>query len=178
MDPKGFFARLEALAERDSAVVATLRRSVAFDPGTFSPAFPIVEPVVAGLSDRRRRLYYLVAGLWALGQRRSSGPPVPLQAALYRVARGRDSGSIELRFNALLDSDADELPHRLRQVVSLVTADQIAIDWPQLLIDLIGWESDSRYVQQRWARAYWSGSDNAVSTTAADPPEQSASPAH
>jgi CRISPR system Cascade subunit CasB len=167
MDPTRFFARLESLAERDSAVVATLRRSVAFEPGTFSPAFPIVEPVVGGLSDRRRRLYYLAAGLWALGQRRTGGAPVPLPRALHRVGKGRDSASVELRFTALLDSDEDELPHRLRQAVSLVSADQIAIDWPQLLIDLIGWSSDARYVQQRWARAYWSTSDDASPPLAA-----------
>jgi len=177
MDPNAFFARLGALAERDSAVVATLRRSVAFEPGSFSPAFPIVEPVVAGLSDRRRRLYYLAAGLWALGQRRSSGAPVSLPRALHRVGKGRDSSSIELRFTALLDSDEDELPHRLRQAVSLVSADQIAIDWPQLLTDLIGWGSDARYVQQRWARAYWSGPDTASPSPAA-PAEEPASPAH
>jgi CRISPR system Cascade subunit CasB len=168
MDPNAFFARLGALAERDSAVVATLRRSIAFEPGTFSPAFPIVEPVVTGLSDRRRRLYYLTAGLWALGQRRSSGTPVPLPTALQRVGKGRDSASIELRFAALLDSDEDELPHRLRQAVSLVTADQIAVDWPQLLIDLIGWGSDARYVQQRWARAYWSATH--IGSSSADAP--------
>jgi CRISPR system Cascade subunit CasB len=176
MEPKAFFSRLESLAERDSSVVATLRRSLAFDPGAFPAAFPIIEPTVSGLSERKRRLYYLAAGLWALGQRRASGPPLGLPRALHRVGSGHDSGSVGLRFTALLDSDEDELPHRLRQAVGLVTADQIALDWPQLLIDLIGWSSDSRYVQRRWARAYWSHGADPESASAHASPTEADSP--
>lgn len=161
MDASAFFVRLGELAERDSSVVATLRRSVAFEPGTFAPAFSIIEPAMAGQPEWRRRNAYLVAGLWALGQRRSSGAPVPMAVALRRFGSSKSSSSVELRFTALLDSDSDELPHRLRQAVSLVTSQQIALDWPRLLEDVSAWGSDSRYVQRRWARDFWSGDDDA-----------------
>jgi CRISPR system Cascade subunit CasB len=58
----------------------------------------------------------------------------------------------------LLDADEDELPWRLRQIVSLTTASGIALDWPQLLKDLLGWDHPDRYVQRRWAREYWGAS--------------------
>lgn len=162
MDASAFFARLGELAERDSSVVATLRRSVAFDPGMFAPAFPIIEPVVSGQPEWRRRNAYLVAGLWALGQRRASGAALQMAVALRRVGSGTSSSGIALRFTALLDSDADELPHRLRQAVSLVNSQQIAIDWPRLLEDVNAWGADSRFVQRRWARDFWSRDEDAA----------------
>lgn len=165
MDASAFFARLSELAERDSSVVATLRRSVAFEPGAFAPAFPIIEPYVSGQPEWRRRNVYLVAGLWALGQRRSSGPAVPIAVALRRVGTSKSSSSVELRFTALLDSDNEELPHRLRQAVGLVTSQQLALDWPRLLEDVGGWGAESRYVQRRWARDFWSKSDEGTQPT-------------
>jgi CRISPR system Cascade subunit CasB len=158
MDFNRLIENLQTLAARDSAVVATLRRSLSFDPGTFPAVYPMLEPFMAGASERARGHAYLVAGLWALAARRSSGPSVPLSEAVRRVARQTGSSSVESRFTAVLDADEDELPWRLRQIVSLTTASGIALDWSQLLKDLLGWDHPDRYVQRRWAREYWGAS--------------------
>ena len=61
-----FIEWLEGLNEKDTKVRAVLRRSVAFDPGTYVSAFPYVEPFISnGDNARRRETLYLVAGLWA-----------------------------------------------------------------------------------------------------------------
>jgi CRISPR system Cascade subunit CasB len=75
--------------------------------------------------------------------------------AVQKVARQRDSKSVEQRFVALLDADADELVWRLRHLVQLVASEGVSIDWPALLADLLAWQHPERRVQQRWARQYW-----------------------
>lgn len=163
MEHSRVIERLEQLAARDTAVVSTLRRSLSFEPGQYVPAFPIIEPLLYDASEARRWTVYLVAGLWATAQRRAQGTGQPLALALRRMASGRRGGdtssSVDLRFTSLLDSDRDELPYRLRQVVSLINSDQQAIDWPVLLADLSAWGAESRYVQQRWAAQYWRTTD-------------------
>ena len=155
MDPQVFFAALTRAAESDTRVVATLRRSLAEEPGAFAAAFPVVEPLLYGIGDRQRRTAYLAAGLWALAQRRTGGTPISLVEALRRTSTRSDSGGAERRLIGLLDADSDELVWRLRQAVQLVVADGQALDWPRLLDDLLSWQHPQRWVQQRWAREFW-----------------------
>lgn len=156
MNTTAFFDSLSRRAEGDSAVIASLRRSLSFDPGTDTRVFSLVEPWLGDASRRRRSSVYLAAGLWALSQRRTSGKGIPLAQALRRIA---GSNSAELRFTRLLDADLDEIQWRLRQVITLLNATGTAIDWPQLLDDLLRWDSPSRMVQIQWARQYWRQED-------------------
>lgn len=151
----GLVGWLEDLNSRDSRVRAVLRRSLAFDPGAFPPAYPYVEPFV-GDSDNswQRSMLYLVAGLWALNWREGrGGPPISLgkACAAYRVASG--SSSTERRFINLLDADADQLPHRLRQVIALLK-DQV-IDFDALSKGLLYWNDDRKRTQNAWAREFY-----------------------
>lgn len=83
-----------------------------------------------------------------------------MATALGRLMKARDSDSIELRFIALLAADGDELPYYLRQIVSLLAADEHGIDYAELLQDLIWWlkshspESRDR-IRQKWARDFY-----------------------
>lgn len=156
MNTSDFFAYLSRRAEGDNAVIATLRRSLSSEPGTDTRVFSLVEPWLGNESRSRRATVYLIAGLWALSQRRTSGNGVPLAQALRRIT---GSTSAELRFTRLLDADRDELQWRLRQAITLLNATGTAIDWPQLLDDLLLWDSQSRIVQIQWARQYWRQGD-------------------
>jgi CRISPR system Cascade subunit CasB len=132
---------------------ATLRRSLAFPPGTWPAAFPYVEPWVRGQEGWTRSVAYLVAGLQA--QSRITAGKGNLGEAAARLAKAADSKSIETRFIALLDADADQLSHRLRQMITLMSSHTIAPDWAQLNSDLRWWRHADRYVQQRWARSFY-----------------------
>jgi len=63
--------------------------------------------------------------------------------------------NVERRFAVLLDSHPDDLPKRLRQAVSMLRSKDIAINWVQLLNDLLYWNTENRNVQRRWARHFW-----------------------
>lgn len=158
-----FIDWLERINERDSRARAVLRRSLAFDPGAHPPAYPYVERFLADDdSSWRRQVHYLVAALWAMHWKDGrAGPALTLAQAFARHAlqhHDRDQldkggSSTERRFVALLDSDPEQLPHRLRQAVALLKDE--TIDFDPLLTDLLYWQASRKPTQQKWAREYY-----------------------
>lgn len=152
----GFIEWLERLNEKDTKVRAVLRRGLAFDPGVFVPAYPYVEPFLKGDENSwRRQILYLVAGVWAAHWRKDrTGMPLSIGKACYALYAGQDkSPSIERRFVSLLDSDPDQLPHRLRQMIALLK--EQAIDFDDLLKRLLYWNDDQKRTQNSWARDFY-----------------------
>lgn len=155
MSGKRFVEWLSELKSRQgwTPARAVLRRSLAFDPGGYPPAMPYVEPLLQNLGDDgwRREAYYLVAGLFALkdGEHQEGRT---LARALWEARQTRQSDSLEKRFLALLDANRDQIAHRLRQAVGLVEG---ALDFAQLLEDLLRWFDPKRRVQARWAREFY-----------------------
>jgi CRISPR system Cascade subunit CasB len=151
----GFIEWLEGLNKKDTKVRAVLRRSLAFDPGTFTPAYPYIEPFVKDEDNSwRRKMLYLVAGLWAAHWREGrTGATVSIgkASATYQVVSG--STSIERRFITLLDADSDQLPHRLRQMMALLK--DLSIDFDELLKGLLYWNDDRKRTQNDWARDFY-----------------------
>ncbi len=152
---KGFIKWLEVLNAKDSRVKAVLRRSLSFDPGAYIPAYPYVEPFVKGENDPfRRKMYYLAAGLWASHWKEGrAGQPMPIgrACAAYQLSGG--STSTEQRFISVLDADADQLPHRLRQMISLLK--EQTIDFDDLLQKLLFWNDEQKRSQNALAREYY-----------------------
>lgn len=156
-----FVAHLVRVADRDRGALAALRRSLAFEPGAYPPAFPVVERFAgtsASASDARRLALYVVAGLFALHPKHVPG--VAIGTALGTLMMHRGSDSIERRFVALLSADPEHVHEYLRQLVSLLAADGIAFDYAKLLDDLSGhlnrFADDRRdAVRQRWARDFY-----------------------
>lgn len=149
-DEDAFSAFIDQL---DAGAIATLRRSLAFPPGTWPGAFPYVERWVLDGTAWKRNMYYLTAGLQASSRvAHASGS---LGDATRRLSQVTDSASIEKRFMTLLESDGDELPHRLRQLITLMGSAGIAPDWGRLRRDLIRWHHPDKWIQVRWARDYY-----------------------
>lgn len=153
----GLVEWLEQLGMGDPRVRAVLRRSLAFDPGTYVPSYPYVERFLSEDAGWwRRTATYLIAGLWA-SQWREGMTAQRLSLATVAAARwnatGSPVGSTEQRFISLLAADQEQLPYRLRQMVALLK--DYPIDFDALLTDLIYWNDDQRRVQSRWAREFY-----------------------
>lgn len=151
-----FIEWLETLNQKDTKVRAVLRRSLAFDPGGFVPAYPYVEPFMKEEGNSwRREMHYLVAGLWAAHWREGrNGEPMSIGQACQALYLAKDkSPSIERRFITLLDSDQDQLPHRLRQMVALLK--EQPVDFEALLRGLLYWHDDQKRTQNAWARDFY-----------------------
>ena len=162
---EGFIEHLGRLAHPetgDTGAMAALRRSLAFEPGTYAKSFPYVEPFVFGDGWSRKALY-LVAGLFAQHQKHQPGQPFAralAKVSLDRSKQGRGkleerSKSLEQRFLALLDADEDQIAYRLRQNVRL--ASEHPFDWVRFTKDLLNWFHPDRFVQVNWARDYFGG---------------------
>lgn len=154
-----FIEWLEELNKSGTKVRAVLRRSLAFDPGAFPSAYPYVEPFVKNEGNSwRREMHYLIAGLWAAHWREGSrGQPLSLGAACAAQWHASGSTSTERRFINLLDSDQDQLPHRLRQMVALLKDQPVNFDG--LLNDLLYWNNTQKRTQNAWARDFYRNTD-------------------
>jgi CRISPR system Cascade subunit CasB len=113
--------------------------------------------------------YYLVASLfafWHQGQDGAESTEGNLGRSLRTLVeqeedpnrRRKLEKSTEKRLIALLNCHRDDLPEHLRQIVSLLKAKEVPLDWAQLLSDIKHWERDDRPVQKAWARGFWIGS--------------------
>ena len=170
---KGFIRWLESLNEKDTKVRAVLRRSLAFDPGAFVPAYPYVEPFLKDEDNSwRRETLYLVAGLWANHWREGrSGVPISLGKACAAYQSSSGSTNTERRFIGLLDADHEQLPHHMRQMIALLK-DQV-IDFDDLLKRLLFWDDDQKRSQNGWARDFYRSQDTLTDTVHATDKETS-----
>jgi len=179
----GFIKWLEKLNESDTRVRAVLRRSLAFDPGAFMPAYPYVESFLKGEDSAwRREILYLVAGLWATHWREGRiGTPMPIGKACAvfdnekrKTMSNNDRQkmtSTEKRFVTLLDADRDQLAHRLRQMIALLK--ECPIDFDALLKGLLYWNDDQKRTQNAWARDFYRNINDEVETELATQEDES-----
>ncbi len=167
-NPEQRFAKeLQALVDKEErGTLAALRRGLGKPPGVVAEMHPFVLRWVApGATSWQEESWYLVASLFAIHQKpwwpAEGKPGNNLGASFARLARAVDSKSIERRFIAMLNCDADDLPQHLRHAVSLLGSHDVPVDFAQLLRDLRGWNADSRWVQRNWARSFWAGGQRA-----------------
>lgn len=150
-----FLNWLRRLSEEDSKPMAELRRSSAHDLGTYPKVFPYVE-IYKFYGDWDRKAHYLVASLYALHKIEENEIPTKenLGSTIFKLYKeNEESKSIEQRFITLLESDEDELAHRLRQMISLLKGK--SIHWPLLLKHIKFWNDPQKRVQQQWGKSFY-----------------------
>jgi CRISPR system Cascade subunit CasB len=157
-DRHPFVSRLYELAARDDrAALAELRRGFQNPIATM----PYVVPFLRREATRREQdALALVASLFALHPEHGDAS---LATALARIAR--DSDSVGLRFRALLNADAEDLPIHLRHAVTLARSHDIPLDYDDLLRTLLWWGSESKDRQRAWARDFWGHAETTEETS-------------
>lgn len=145
---------LKGLENRqDRAALAQLRRGLGKPPKTVMEMYPYLGQF---LSHETRRNYenavFIVAALFAYY------PDAPSNAGNLGASLRQlkdESDSIEKRFVALLNAEAEDLPYYLRQIIGLLKSKEVAVNWQMLFDDVQFWNADNRRVQARWARSFW-----------------------
>lgn len=149
---------LKDLAKRqDRAALAHLRRGLNSKPGESVAMFPYVGRFLGEKTDAAHdRAVFLTSALFADYSDAASNIG-DLGRSIRQIADRSDS--IERRFIALLDADPDDLHYYLRQMIGMLKANNIAVNWTELFKDIRGWGSESRYVQKKWARSFWGSAE-------------------
>jgi len=145
------------------AALARLRRTLGrrgVDPMAYREVGPMLP---RDLGERERETYLLVAALYAFHATKSDTPWFgeyvatgdSLGVSCSRL-RG-NSGSMDLRFAALLDARREDLPYRLRQTIALLAShtNDVGVRYDRLLEDILAWDRPGRPVQRQWAADYW-----------------------
>lgn len=156
MQEERFITYLESLREREDrrAALAALRRGLGRPPGTVAEMYPYVVPWLPDDAPWKERAYYLIASLFAYHPAPGGTGNMGHHFAQACDPQG-DNTAVERRFTALLAAHPDDLDFYLRQAVSFLKSKEVPVNWHQLLSDLLAWGHPDRYVQQRWARAFW-----------------------
>ncbi len=138
---------------KDSAALANLRRGLGKPPKTAMEMFPYLGQFLSHeTKPRYENAVFIIAALFAYYP--DAPPNVGNLGASLRQLKDESDG-IEKRFVALLNAEAEDLPYYLRQIIGLLRAKEIAVNWEQLFKDVQNWDSDKRFVQRKWAERFW-----------------------
>jgi CRISPR system Cascade subunit CasB len=146
-------ARLRA----DRGALAALRRGMGRPPGTVPEMYRFVVPwLPADLPAWREEAYYLIAALFAYHPAAGGNGNMGDHFARARAAQACET-AVERRFSALLAAHRDDLPFCLQQAVGFLCSKDVAVDWNQLLSDVMAWGDPEcrECVKRSWARAFW-----------------------
>ncbi len=142
-------------ASQDRAALAWLRRGLGRTMADAPEAARFVYPFFSGAETELRFLedaFFRVATLFALHpENTETGNLGHHLRAAHRQGETEDPGK-ERRLLQLLAADRNDLDDLLRQAITLLQAEQVAVNWRQLLTDFIYWGDG---VKRAWARSYW-----------------------
>lgn len=106
--------------------------------------------------DETNEWFTVVAALYGFAHDKvEHDERVSMGRALRELYTKRENESLERRFMALLNADAENLPGHLRQAISLLKTEEIGVDWHLLLNDVRRWDAPGKPVQKRWGRDYY-----------------------
>jgi CRISPR system Cascade subunit CasB len=144
--------------QENRAALAMLRRGLGKQPGEAMEVYRYIGNFAANTKSRaHEEALHTIAtlfGLYPSESRAGDSFDSNLGASVSELKAKVKSDSIEKRFVALLNTHADDLPNHLRQMVGLLKANEVRINWLQLLNDINWWDDDKREVQRRWAKAF------------------------
>jgi CRISPR system Cascade subunit CasB len=153
IDPKIslFFTRLAALRPGERArfkrnAGKSLAESQQGTMGLFYRTLP------SDVARYQEETYFLTATLYPLADDGGKGS---FGHALRRARQSDNTAGLDRRIEILLDADESQLPFRLRQALRYLAAKQVRVNWSGLLTDLLNWQNPQRFVQERWARDYF-----------------------
>lgn len=150
-------AHLQRLA-KDRGALAELRRGLSKEPHRVVAAARrhVLHLIPDNASRHVQNALMTVAPLFA--SHPESGTR-DLGAALRALDPKHENGSVERRFIAILNADAEDLPTHLRHAISLLKSKGVSLDWAQLLQDCMDLGSDHEWavqrVHRRWAQSFW-----------------------
>lgn len=165
-----FIEYLYTLADdpHDRAPLAALRRGASGEDHDLARTFPYVLPF-APAEPYKQQAYLDVACLFGLHPtpKAELARAMSLGQALRSIWQDTESGSIEQRFVALIQSHRDEVLNHIRYAVALACSHERTLRWDDILDALLYWDglgapAGIHSPQRRWARDFWGHREDAT----------------
>ncbi|MDO9545156.1 MAG: type I-E CRISPR-associated protein Cse2/CasB [Pelolinea sp.] len=148
-----FITYLEALKD-ERGKLAALRRGLGMPPGTCAAMYPVVAVrLPRNCSSFEEQRHYLIAALF--GSHPLSQEQGNMGDHMRRASGEKITTAVERRFTRLLGLHWEDLANELRQTVSFLRSKGTPVNWHQLFFDLRYWGHEDRFVQRKWANAFW-----------------------
>lgn len=174
-----FLKEIEQRIEKDKGAKADLKRALSGEPRHLLHIYPIVRPELeySDNEEQQRFLEYRQQHIWIpVVCLFSYYPPKDHRYVEQRhfgyscrvLNEKTDSNGPERRFRTLLETDLENLLPLLATLVRLMKQKEVAINYPQLIVDLEQWSHYKMYIQDQWAKAFWRGDSSKTDNAAAD----------
>lgn len=155
-----FLQSLHKRIENDNGAKADFKRALTGEPRYLRKLYSVIlnYPVVLPEKSewRRKHIWIPVACL-------SVFYPQPIREKMnnfgyscQKLYKASNSEGTVTRFRALLDTALVDIQTPLTALVRQMKPKEIPIDYPQLISDLSQWEHPNQYIQDNWARTFWS----------------------
>ena len=153
---------LETIAkriERDNGAKAVMKRALAGDDRHLRHTYPLVLPLLTNVRESQQNLWIFVASLSVYYPQPIGKEGQNFGFSCKRLSKETASGGVERRFRALLDLSLEDIEKPITSLIRQMKSKGIAISYPLLLADLCQWEHPDQYIQDRWAKTFWSSFD-------------------
>ncbi|MBV9852112.1 MAG: type I-E CRISPR-associated protein Cse2/CasB [Armatimonadetes bacterium] len=155
------YAFLEDVKALDPGQLAALRRNAGATLADSHGVLWMYRLLQRHAYERDFDIYFFTATLLALDKTalkaKAFADGGDLGWSLAKFTQKFSPKALERRFSVLLDSrfDSGEMSFRMPQVVKMLTTNDIPVNWPLLLQDLLFWEAPQKHVQKRWAAHFF-----------------------
>lgn len=153
---KEFLTAIAKRIDKDNGAKAIMKRALTGDDRHQRHIYPIVLPLLWGVRENQQDLWNFVASLSAYYPQTVRPEPKDFGHSCRELQNSLTSRGTDRRFRALLDLSLVDIKTPVTALVRQIKSKGISIDYPLLLADLCQWEQPDQYIQDRWARSFWS----------------------
>jgi CRISPR system Cascade subunit CasB len=157
--------------KNDNGAKASLKRVLTGEPRHIRTVYSIVLPYLGGIEYNLDEWIFVAALLAYYPQKLDRTPSKNFGSSASGLASATNSEGADRRFRALLDTSLEDIRSPLSALIRQMKTKDITIDYPQLIVDLCGWDHPDQYVQDKWARSFWryqAPKDDSQSTAASN----------
>lgn len=149
--------RIQNTIKNDNGAKADLKRALTGEPRHRRAAYPLILRHLSEAEEKYNLDQWLLVMCLLAYYPQTIDPANKLTFgdSARQLMTGNSSGGPERRFRALLETSQEDLRSPLTALVRLMKANNIAINYPQLLVDLCRWDHPDQFIQDKWARAFW-----------------------
>ena len=154
---------LESLHRRikgDNGANAVFKRALSGEERHIRNTYSMVLPYLEGIPRRQQEVWIFVASLSVYYPQTIREQQQNFGSSCRDLANHTHSEGADRRFRALLDTSLEDIQSPLTSLVRQIKTKEVHIDYPQLLADLCQWEQPNQYIQDNWARSFWSVSSS------------------